>query len=295
MKTKLLTMSLLLAGMIGAAQPSFAVELPNATSQSASSVAPDPAQQIRDISRKLRSNDLAGLISALVPPAKYQEMRQAYELARVKPTTPADRAKFEEEYAKLVGPDAVDTLMAEIEPKLVEARPQAAGAVMMGIGALQMAVASPDSEMTEDQRAALRAALPGLQQWVTTTDFLSSQSMRQALTLLTNAARNTGVANLDQLKMLSFEEVLAKAGSMLAASKQAVRIYGLDLDQIADSIQVQVLAIEGATARVRTTVTVFNAPIATEHELVLVDGRWYGKNAAVHWSVDADEDAESES
>lgn len=292
MKTKLLTMSLLLAGMIGAAQPSLAVEGPSATSHSVSSAAPDPAQQIRDLSRKLRSNDLAGLISALVPPAKYQQMRQAYELARVKPTTAEDRAKFEQEYAKLVGPDAVDTLMAEIEPKLEEARPQAPGAVMMGIGALQMAVASPDAEMTEAQRAALRAALPGLQQWVTTTDFLSSQSMRQALTLITNAARNTGVANLDQLKMLSFEEVLAKAGSVLAASKQAIRIYGLDLDQIADSIDVQVLDIEGATARVRTTVTVFDAPIATEHELVLVDGRWYGKDAVVNWTIDSEEQSE---
>ena len=219
-------------------------------------------------------------------------MRQAYELARVKPTTAEDRAKFEQEYAKLVGPDAVDTLMAEIEPKLEEARPQAAGAVMMGIGALQMAVASPDSEMTEAQRAALRTALPGLQQWVTTTDFLSSQSMRQALTLISNAARNTGVANLDQLKMLSFEELLAKAGSVLAASKQAIRIYGLDLDQIADSIDVQVLDIEGATARVRTTVTVFDAPIATEHELVLVDGRWYGKDAVVNWTIDSEEQSE---
>ena len=282
MKTKLLTLSLLCAGLIGAAQPILAMEAPSASATSASSAAPDPAQQIRDASRKLRSNDLAGLISALVPPAKYQQIREAYELARVKPTTAEDRAKFDQEYAKLVGPDAVNTLMAEIEPKLEEARPQAAGAVMMGIGALQMAVASPDSEMTEAQRAALRTALPGLQQWVTTTDFLSSQSMRQALTLISNAARNTGVANLDQLKMLSFEELLAKAGSVLAASKQAVRIYGLDLDQITDSIQVQVLAIEGQTARVRTTVTVFDAPIAIEHALVLVDGRWYGEDAIVN-------------
>lgn len=286
MKTKLLTLSLLCAGLIGAAQPILAMEGPSASASSATSVAPDPAQQIRELTRKLRGNDLAGLIGALVPPAKFQEMRQAYELARVKPTTAEDRAKFDEEYAKLVGPDAVNTLMAEIEPKLEEARPQANGAIMMGIGALQMAVASPDSEMTDAQRAALRTALPGLQQWVTTTDFLSSQSMRQALTLISNAARNTGVANLDQLKMLSFEELLAKAGSVLAASKQAIRIYGLDLDQIADSLQVQVLAIEGQTARVRTTVTVFDAPIVTEHELVLVDGRWYGKEAAINWTVE---------
>ncbi len=292
MKTKLLTLSLLCAGLIGVAQPILALDGPSASSAIASSAAPDPAQQIRDASRKLRSNDLAGLISALVPPAKYQQMRDAYELARIKPTTAEDRAKFDQEYAKLVGPDAVNTLMAEIEPKLEEARPQAAGAVMMGIGALQMAVTSPDAELTDAQRAALRAALPGLQQWVTTTDFLSSQSMRQALTLISNAARNTGVANLDQLKMLSFEELLAKAGSVLAASKQAVRIYGLDLDEIVDSIQVQVLAIEGETARVRTTVTVFDAPVATEHDLVLVDGRWYDKDAAVNWTVHGDDQSE---
>ena len=71
MKTKLLTLSLLCAGLIGAAQPILAMEAPSASATSASSAAPDPAQQIRDLSRKLRSNDLAGLFSALVPPAKY--------------------------------------------------------------------------------------------------------------------------------------------------------------------------------------------------------------------------------
>ena len=43
--------------------------------------------------------------------------------------------------------------------------------------------------------------------------------------------------------------------------------------------------IDGSTARVRTTVTVFNAPIATEHDLVLLEGRWYGKEAAENFDV----------
>ena len=45
------------------------------------------------------------------------------------------------------------------------------------------------------------------------------------------------------------------------------------------STQVEVLEIVGATARVRTTVTVFDAPLSKEIELVLIDGRWYGKDA----------------
>ncbi len=147
--------------------------------------------------------------------------------------------------------------------------------------------------MTPEQRATLQAALPGIQRWVTTTDFLSSTSMRQALTLVTDAARATGIGNLDQLKMLSFEEVLAKAGSVLAATKQAVRIYGLDLDAIAASARFETLAIEGTTARVRTTVTVFDAPVSGEIELELVEGRWYGKHALEEIHAESDEQSES--
>jgi hypothetical protein len=293
MKLKLLSVSLLLAGAIAATQPLLAASSAAAAPQASNQSIPDPAQQVREVVRSLRANDLAALVRAMVPPSKFQEIRQAYELQRGEPISPEQRAEFEEKLARFTAPDAVDTLMAEIEPKLVEARPQVAGATMMGIGAAQMAIASPESDLTAEQRATLQAALPGIQRWVTTTDFLSSTSMRQALTLVTDAARATGIGNLDQLKMLSFEEVLAKAGNMLAASKQALRIYGLDLDAIAASAQFETVAIEGNTARVRTTVTVFDAPVSGEFELELVEGRWYGKHALEEIDVEIDDSSES--
>lgn len=283
MKRNLLSMSLMLASLFGAAQPMIAMDASAASAQVANVSVPDPAVQIRDAVRKLRNNDLAGLIQVMVPAAHYQEFRSAYEAALTEPTTDEQRAEFAEAWGKIAAPDAVEKLMAEIEPKLIEARPQAPGALMMGIGALQMAVTSPEADLTDDQRATLRQALPGIQSWVTATDFLSSESMRRALTLVADAARNTGISNVDQLKMLSLEETLAKAGSVLSAAKQAVRIYGLDLDAIADTLAVEVLAIEGDTARVRTTITVFNAPLSKELDLVLVDGRWYGKDMGVHF------------
>ncbi|MBL8244925.1 MAG: hypothetical protein JNL89_12075 [Rhodanobacteraceae bacterium] len=290
MKRSLLSLSLMLASLC-AAQPLLAQEAPLPASSASAAAAPDPALHIREAARLLRGNDLAGLVRAMMPAAKFQELREAYELARAEPTTDEQRAEFAEKIGRLTAPNAVDVLMTEIEPKLEEARPQAAGAIMMGIGAAQMALASPDAELTEEQRATLRAALPGIQEWVTTTDFLSSDTARQALTLIADAARATGVSNLDQLKMLSFEEVLGKAGNLLAASKRAIRLYGLDVDAILASTQVEVLEIAGTTARVRTTVTVFDAPLSKEIELVLIDGRWYGKDAAdkVHFHIGSSE------
>jgi hypothetical protein len=291
MKRNLLSMSLLLASLI-AAQPLLAQESAQTVSHDATTQVPDPAVQIRSMVNMLRGNDLNGLLRAMVPPAHYQELRQAYDLARVEPITDEDRAKFAEELAKLTAVDAVDQIMVEIEPKLIEARPQAAGALMMGLGALQVAIGRSDSDMTDEQRNALRQAFPGIQRWATATDFLSESSIRQALTLITDAARNTGIDSIDELKLLSIDEVLNHASSLLAAGKQALRIYGLDLDAIADSTRVEVLAIDGSNARVRTTVTLFDAPMSKDIDLVLVDGRWYGKDAVIKWEIHSDEHSE---
>lgn len=279
-----IALSLFVVGLMSAASP-LAAQNQKEIQRSAAISAADPAAQILDLALMLRANDLAGLVRATVPPSAYQQMRQAYELHRQQPTSASERAEFAEKLAKFSAPDAVDRLMAEIEPKLVEARPKAPAAVMMGLGALQMAVLSEDTRLTADERASIQQALPSLQRWASDTDFLSSLAMRQTLTLVADAVRSTGIHSLDDLKSMSFEQVLGKAENLLAASKQALLIYGLDLNAIVDSIQVEVIAINGTTARVRTTVTVFDAPISREHDLVLLDGRWYGKQAVEHWSA----------
>jgi hypothetical protein len=295
MKRTLLSLALL-AGLAGAspsllAQPSEAL-----SAQVAGMVAPSPAAQVEELARLFRAGDLTGLAQAMVPPSKWEEMRTAYELARLEPVTDEDRARFEEKFERITAPDAVDRLMAEIEPKLAEARPQAPGALLMAFGAMQVAIASPDSDLTDDQRAALQAAFPGIQRWAGNTDFLSSVVMRDALTLVTDAARRTGITDIDQLKSLPLEAALDRAGTVFAAAKDAVRLYGIDLDAIADSLQVEVLDLDGDSARVRTTVIVFDAPISLDHDLVLVEGRWYGKDAIVHvHDGDIDMDVEIDS
>ncbi|MDX2298828.1 MAG: hypothetical protein NW204_03805 [Xanthomonadaceae bacterium] len=281
---KAIALSLLIIGLLSPATELWAQNGVEARSVAARS-APDPAQQVLDMARMLRSNDLVGLVQAAVPPRAYEEMRTAYELHRTEPTSESERAEFAEKLAKLAAPDAVDQLMVEIEPKLEEARPKAPSAILMGIGAAQLALLSDESDLTDDQRAALQRALPGFQDWVTRTDFLSSSSLREALTLVTDAVRSTGIRDIEQLKSMSLEQAIAQAETVLAASKQALLIYGLDLDAIADSMQVEVVSMDATTARVRTTVTVFDAPIFAEQDLVLLDGRWYGKQAAEHWST----------
>lgn len=280
---KALAVSLLIAGLVSPASPLWAqveVETPRGAT---AATAPDPARDVLDLVHRLRSNDLVGLAQAVIPPAAYDGIRREYESHRNEPISDDDRAEFAEKLSRLTAPDAVDRLMTEIEPKLVETRPKAPSAIMMGLGAAQLALLSDDSELTPEQRETLRRALPGFQDWVTSTDFLSSSAMREALTLVTDAVRNSGIRDVEQLRAMSFEQTLAQAESVLAAAKQALLIYGLDVDAIADSLQVRVLENDGKTARVRTTVILFDAPVFVDHELVLIDGHWYGKDASGHW------------
>lgn len=286
MKRKLLTLTLMAAGLVAFQAPAFAADSSahNAAMAAAANV-PDPAAQILDLAYLFRHDNVTGIAQSLVPASKWEQAKTMYEIKRMEPITDEDRAKFDQEIGRFVAPDAVEQLMAEIEPKLEEARPKLPGALMMGYGAIQMAINSEDSELTTEQREALRQAFPGIQEWAGGTDFLSSDNMRHALTIVTDAARRSGITSLDELKSLPLESALDRAGNVLAAAKDAVRLYGIDLDAIADSLQVEVLEIDGSTARVRTTVTVFNAPIATEHDLVLLEGRWYGKEAAENFDV----------
>lgn len=276
MKTKLLVLALLAAGAV--APVATVIAAPGPAVQVAAINTPDPAAQLRESARLFRAGDVAGLVRSFVPPGKWAEARAAYERQRLEPVDAEDEAEFAEKIARFTAPDAVEVLMAEFEPRLEEARPQAAGALLMAFGAMQMAVNSPESDLTEDQRLVLQGALPGIQQWASTTDFLSPDTLRDALTLLTDAARRTGIDSIEDLKALPLEGVLDRARPLLAAAKDAVQLYGIDLDAVVDSLQVDVLENDGQVARVRTTVTVFGAPVWHEHELVLIEGRWYGKH-----------------
>lgn len=191
---------------------------------------------------------------------------------------------------RLTADGAVDRLMEEITPKLEEGSAQAAGMTLMAIGALNMAVTSPESDLTDAQRESLRMALPAIEHWLSVTDFFSADLARSALTALADGVRATRIDSLDALRGLPLDQLLQRAGGVLAAAKEAAVVYGIDLDAIASSLQVEVLEIDGDRARVRTTIEVFDAPIAAEHELVLhINGRWYGEQAKATWEFGDDE------
>jgi hypothetical protein len=246
---------------------------------------PDPAQQYRDMTRMLRNNDLASLIRIALPAAQYQALQTSFNTKRQVVINDANRKEFAESWGQLIAPNAVDTWMTDAKPKLEEARQQLPAALMMGMGALQMAVYSKDNKLTDSQRSALQTALPNIQEWLNEADFLSEAKLREVASIVTTAARRTGITKLEDLQALNFDQALAKADGMLQAGKQSAKIYGLDVDAVLDSLRVSTLSNDGKNARIKTTITFFGADIEHEQDLVLIEGRWLGKELAQHAKV----------
>lgn len=227
--------------------------------------------------KAFRSNDLKALLEAALPAAEIERMRSEWDKNRAEPITDADRAEFADSWGKITAADGVDKIMAEMEPQLAQLKPQLAGMIAMGQGMATMTIAE-STELTDAQKAQATAFMNGLSGWLGKTDFADPALMRKSLTALADGLRATGITKLDDIKALSFDELLAKFGPAVGGVKNALAAYGFSLDAIADSVKTEIVSEAGDTAKLKVSYALFDAPMSFESEMQKVDGKWYGKD-----------------
>lgn len=227
--------------------------------------------------KAFRSNDLKALLEAALPAAEIERMRSEWDKNRAEPITDEDRAEFADSWGKITAADGVDKIMAEMEPQLAAMKPQLAGMIAMGQGMATMTIAE-STELTDAQKAQATAFMNGLSGWLGKTDFADAALMRKSLTALADGLRATGITKLDDIKALSFDELLAKFGPAVGGVKNALAAYGFSLDAIADSVKTEVVSEAGDSAKLKVSYALFDAPMSFESEMQKVDGKWYGKD-----------------
>ena len=227
--------------------------------------------------KAFRSNDLKALLEAALPAAEIERMRSEWDKNRAEPITEEDRAEFADSWGKITAADGVDKIMAEMEPQLAQLKPQLAGMIAMGQGMATMTIAE-STDLTDAQKAQATAFMNGLSGWLGKTDFADPALMRKSLTALADGLRATGITKLDDIKALSFDELLAKFGPAVGGVKNALAAYGFSLDAIADSVKTEIVSEAGDTAKLKVSYALFDAPMSFESEMQKVDGKWYGKD-----------------
>ena len=243
----------------------------------ASMLATGPAGVAGEMGQLAKRSDIKALARLLLPPEHYNKAVKEWEDKRKEAITDKQRQEFTEGWGKLIVPGAVDEIMKEAEPQLVQMKGQIPMYVAMGAGLAQQTIQA-DEKMTAAQKEQASALLSALQNWAMKTDFADAARLRKALTEFSNGARATKIATLDDLHALNFEQVLDKGGVMFSAFKRALTAYDLNMDEMFSTIKSEQLSMAGDLAKVKTTFQFLGQTITAENELVEVDGKWYGKD-----------------
>ena len=217
----------------------------------------------------LKQNDVRHLVELVSTKVALEEMKAQFAKMKTEPVSVDERRQFTESFGRLTAPNAIDSIMKEIEPKLMEYKNQLPGYIAMGAGALQMQVAN--SSVSEAEKASATKAISAMQTWAGKTDFADAKRARNAVTALVDAAKSIDLKTPEDVKALSFEQALDKVGVCLGGFKKALKAYDFDLDAMLGSVKVTDLAKPG---EVQIKAAIFGTELTSKGNLTQRDGRW---------------------
>ena len=94
------------------------------------------------------------------------------------------------------------------------------------------------------------------------------------MTVWVKGARSMDLQETADLQALEFEEMTARAGVLLAATKAALKVYELDLDETLASVEAETLRLQGDTALVRVSFRLLDTDQQFDLAMVRRDERW---------------------
>lgn len=261
-----------------ACQKEEAGETPAATAAATA----NPADAITATAKKLRSNDVLGVIQLTVPPKHYDKMKAEWKADVNKdPITEEDRLEFQAMMTKLTAPDAETAIMAEAEPELVKFETEMAAQMplMVGMGqGFAMQAIQANENMSAAQKKQAGDVIGAVVAWLQGVQFADRALAKQAVSHAVGTARELNLKTLDEARALEFEPAMEKAGVAFKGIKDVLAVYGLKLDEAFDSVKATVVSETGDNAVVKVDYTIFNQPLSFESPMVKIDGRWFGKD-----------------
>lgn len=264
---------------------------PTAATPSAST----PAGAVTASVAALRKNDVGAFLQNTMPPAAFAKLKADWHDNMNKdPVGDDDRKQFEEQMNRLTAPDAEANLYKEIEPKLKEFDQKSAQQmpmmVAMGEGFAQSSI-KQSKELSEPQKQQAEKLVDATAKWAQSTKFTDPALVKQAIAVICKTARALNVKTVDQLRGLTYDQGMQKAGLVLAGFKQVLAIYGLDMNKALDSVKVEPVSTNGDNATVKVTYTAFDQPFTTDAKMVRIDHQWYGEHAVEAWKKKQEHDA----
>lgn len=215
----------------------------------------------------LRENNIESLLHTLLTPQEYSELEERWNKERKTPVDPAQAREFEQMMEKLTARGAADKLFAELQPELAAAGQQWSAMV----GMLPMFV---NSATRDRQPSGTDALVQGLVGQLRSVDIGDEKKLKSALEIVTSCARDLDLDDTDDVQSLDLDDAFEKLGLVLEASKGVLDLYGIEIDQVLESVDVSVLSEADGKASVQVAYDLFGKAQKATVEMIERDGRW---------------------
>lgn len=244
-----------------------------ATTGTAAATAPDAT--LKMWVKALRSNDLMAFFQAL-PKQSRADLVQVWNVQSTTPDPAGDR-QITGALGMLLGSNAVDLLVARVEPELAVINIQdLVMALQQAGGFLALAgsqTKAPSSGATLDYLA-LQSLVSDVATWLPTAGIADPVKLRKAVEHIVLGAKALSVQNALELRALKAEDVVLRLGPALTELKAALLLYGLDANALLDSVAFTVLDGTGDQRHLTVAFSAFGHTHTIPVTVVLQNGAW---------------------
>jgi hypothetical protein len=243
----------------------------------AAPVAPaEPAQAVALLSQHLRDNDLQAFAHDAVPPALQPALAAAWQDGRTR--WPLEELPFDQKIPGILTTLSADKADVQLRRTFdrqfananTEIRAAASALGLFGVKFLQ-----GDDSLSAEERAHYAQLVSAMSEWGARAKLGDPKRGRGAIARLTLAARRTGLRGEADFPRLGMDDSLRRLGPLVAAFKDSLRSYDLDLDHSLDAMTLSLESQDGDRAQVRMRYPLAGKTIDTVVAVERIDGRWY--------------------
>ena len=244
--------------------------------QVAPGTAAGPVQAVALLSRHLRDNDLQAFARDAVPPPLRPQLDAAWRAGRTR--WPLDELPFDRKIPGVLATLSADKADAALRRSFdrqfananTEIRAAASALGMFGVKFLQS-----DDTLSAEERAHYAQLVSAMSAWGAKAKLGDPKRGRGAIARMTLAARQTGLRGEADFAQSGMGDSLRRLTPVIAALKDTLRSYDLDLDDSLDAMTLSLDHQDGDRARVRMRYRLAGEAIDTLVAVERIDGRWY--------------------
>ena len=248
--------------------------------EKARQVAPDtatgPVEAVALLSQHLRDNDLQAFARDAVPPSLRPALDAAWRAGRTR--WPLEELPFDQKIPGVLATLSADKADVALRRSFdrqfanahTEIRAAASALGMFGVKFLQS-----DDALSAEERAHYAQLVSAMSAWGAKAKLGDPKRGRGAIARMTLAARQTGLRSEADFAQMGINDSLRRLTPLIAALKDTLRSYDLDLDESLDAMTLSLDHQDGDRARVRMRYRLAGQAIDTLVAVERIDGRWY--------------------